>query len=155
VTLWESRDLPVLSALDSSENEHIRLGYLSVRGASETLGLDVTDDEIHESILTLGDLDYIEGEFNPESGYGGFFSKLKVTGRGYQVLGQWPFFIEMTPATLATLLERFADEAATEEEADNARKAASYIRSLSGAAVKAALKVAMVEGVKLATGLHL
>ncbi len=155
MTLWERRDFPVLRALVEKKDadENLRHGFVGLDGAAETLDLDLLNDEIHEAILALGDVGYVEYEFNAESGFGGFFTHVKVTGRGYQLLGEWPYFTEMTPATLATLLERFADKAATEEEATNARKAASFIRTLSGTAVKAALRVAMVEGFKMAAGL--
>jgi hypothetical protein len=43
----------------------------------------------------------------------------------------------VSPATLALLLERLADEAATDEEATNLRRAARYVRSLTKASVRA------------------
>ena len=58
----------------------------------------------------------------------------------------------MTPAALAELLERFAEEAATEEESTNARRAAAYLRTLPEAAFRAALRTVMIEGTKALLG---
>ena len=158
MTLWETRDLPVLrsiAAFAESDDELRRRGVFGVGSgnAGEGLGLDLTDGEVHDALYTLADAGYVTFRVWMETGNSKHFLDLRVTGRGSQALGEWPFFTEMTPATLAALLERFADEAATEEESDNARKAASYIRSLSGTVVTTALRVAMVEGFKIAVGL--
>jgi hypothetical protein len=152
VTLWERRDFPVLRALVDLDDENVRAGYLSLSGDSKTgaLGLELSDAEIHDSLLTLREADYVHFELHPESGFGAGITRLQVTGAGFQALGEWPFFTEATPATLAALLERFADEAPTEEEGENARRAAQYVRGVSGDAFKAALKTVVVEGVKAA-----
>ena len=56
----------------------------------------------------------------------------QVTGRGQQALGEWPLFDQIaSPETLALLLERLAEEAPSDEEANNLRKAATYARSLA------------------------
>lgn len=153
MTVWERRDLPVLSALENAEDQELRAGYLDISLAHETLGVGLTSSEIHDSILTLGEAGYIEYDVGYETGNGGLFTTLKVTGRGQQALGEWPFFTEMTPATLAELLDRFADEAPTDEEAEHARSAADYIRSLSAAAIKAVMRTVVVEGTKATLGL--
>jgi hypothetical protein len=67
-----------------------------------------------------------------------------------QARGQWPWFNETWPATIATLLERLADEAPSAEEGDNARKAASYLRTLPPAVMTSVLRTVMVEGAKVA-----
>jgi hypothetical protein len=48
------------------------------------------------------------------------------------------------------LLERLADEAPSAEEGDNARKAASYLRTLPPAVMTSVLRTVMVEGAKVA-----
>jgi hypothetical protein len=153
VNVWERRDLPVLSALATTEDQHVRAGFLDLSLAQSTLGVDLTNSEAHDAILTLGDVGYVEYDIGYETGNGGLFNKLKVTGRGQQALGEWPLFTEVTPATLAELLDRFADEAPTDEEADNARTAAAYVRSIPAAAFKAVVRTVMVEGAKGAAGL--
>ena len=54
-------------------------------------------------------------------------------------------------ATFAELLERFAEEAATEDESTNARRAAAYLRTLPGA-FRAALRPVMIAGTKALFG---
>jgi hypothetical protein len=152
VNAWEQRDLPVLAALANTEDQHVRRGYLDISLARETLGLDLTSSEIHDAVLTLGDAGYVGYDIDYETGNGGLFTQLKVTGRGKQALGDWPLFTEVTPATLAALLDRLADEAPTDEEAENARTAATYIRSLPVAAFKAAMRTVIVEGTKASLG---
>ena len=158
MTIWERRDYPVLRALADSRDESVRAGHLDLNASRErgTLGLDLSDSEIHDALLTLGEADYVNFQLHPESGFGALFTHLQVTEAGYQALGEWPFFTEVTPATLAELLERFAAEAPSEEEAANARHAADYVRRLSGDAFKAAVRTMIAEsikaGVRLAAG---
>ena len=153
MSVWERRDLPLLAALSTTDDQNLRSGFLDISLAQEMLGLDLRNGEIHDSILTLDDTGYVMYDLEYETGDGGLFTKLKVTGRGQQALGEWPLFTEITPATLAELLERFADEAATDEEAANARSAASYIRSIPAATFKAVVRTVMVEGTKASLGL--
>ena len=150
---WERRDLPVLAALANTEDQHVRSGYLDISLAQKTLGLDLTNSEIHDAVLTLGDAGYVGYDIGYETGNGGLFTQLKVTGRGKQALGDWPLFTEVTPMTLAALLDRLADEAPTDQEADNAHQAATYIRSLPVAALKAVMRTVLVEGTKASLGL--
>jgi hypothetical protein len=158
MTQWERRDYRALRALVETDNDDVRSGYLGLSGGRQrgTLGLDLSDGEIHDSLLTLGEAGYVHFDRSLSSGAHATFTHLEVTGAGYQALGEWPFFTEVTPATLAEMLERFADEAPTEEEAGNARRAADYVRRLSGDAFKAAVKTIVVEsakaGVRLAVG---
>jgi hypothetical protein len=55
-------------------------------------------------------------------------------------------------ATLAELLERFAEEAATEDESTNARRAAAYLRTLPEAVFRAALRTVMIAGTEALFG---
>jgi hypothetical protein len=140
VTVWQRRDLPVLQALSTSEDTYVREGYVMLgqgRG-SEALGLELTDGEIHDAILTLADAGYVDFKRQYESGPGAHFTNFSVTGRGQQALGEWPLFDTIaSPETLALMLERLAEEAPTDEEADNLRRAANYVRTLSVPALRA------------------
>jgi hypothetical protein len=143
-TAWERRDLQVLQLF-------ARPGTIDAHGAftlSEArlreLGVDLTVDEMLQSIHALADLDYVDGhgwiEGVPDVlprdepfevpldhfEYRHFF----VTGRGLRALGEWPSFTDLTPATLAALLERLADESADQAQADETRAAAWDIRVL-------------------------
>lgn len=146
MTVWERRDLPVLRALTTSDDTYVREGHLTIghgRG-KEALGLDLTDGEIYDSILTLGDAGYVDFRVQLETGPGAHFTSLTVEGRGQQALGEWPLFDTIaSPETLALLLERLAEEAPTDEEADNMRRAATYVRKLGGPALQAFVTGAM------------
>jgi hypothetical protein len=153
---WERRDVPVLRALAETEDENLRHGFLELSrhggAAGQRLGLDLTDTEIYDAILALGDAYYIEGEIAYHGG-GAMVTHLSVTGYGEQALDEWPLFDELTPSTLALLLERLAAEAPTPEERSSAKRAATYARSLTPAAVKAAARTALVMGAKAGIGL--
>lgn len=60
---WDDRALPVLVALNESTDRNLRGGILPVgpgnQGAA-VLGLELSDDAIHDTILQLGDLGYVE-----------------------------------------------------------------------------------------------
>jgi hypothetical protein len=139
MTAWERRDLPVLQALATSDDEDIRQGVLQL-DAEKKLGLDLTIEDVYDAVLTLADADYIEGELQHESGRSILITRFQVTGRGQQALGEWPLFDQLaSPQTLALLLERLAEEAPTDEEAGNLRRAAQYARGLAASTVRAAL----------------
>jgi hypothetical protein len=99
VSLWESRDYPVLLALAVSDDNDLLHGFLQLGGgqAGERLGLQLSDEEIYTSVLVLGDADYLMGEMNPETGNNAFFTKLCVTGSAQQALGEWPLFGDPSP----------------------------------------------------------
>lgn len=135
MTIWETRDLPVLQAL-ASDHEDTAHGLLDVEDG--VLELDLTAGEIHDAILTLADVGYVDGHAQYSSGPSVAFTRLSVTGRGQQALGEWPLFDDLaSPETLARLLEQLAEEAPTDEEADNLRRAAGYARSVGAASLRA------------------
>lgn len=156
MTLWEGRDLPVLRALAEPIDEQVRDGYLWLTGeatGAERLGVTLSNTEIWDAILTLADAGYVTCEAH-ETNYRGGFTHLSVTGRGLQALGQWPLFEEIaSPATLALLLERLAEEAPSEEESSNMRRAASYVRKLSVPVVRAAATGALTWWVRHQAGI--
>jgi hypothetical protein len=156
VTVWETRDLPVLRALTTSDDENLRHGVLHLRSTPSPLGVDLSPSEMHDALADLWDAGYIECTVQYESGpiAGALFNGLRVTGRGQQALGQWPLFDEIaSPATLALFLERLADQAPTTEEASNLRRAAAYARKLSAASLRAAAVGALAHVVRNALGL--
>ena len=153
-TVWERRDLPLLQALATSDDPRLRHGYLYLWGDDQTpLGLPFEADELHDAILTLTDAELVEGSPHYETGPGASFTRFRVTGRGQQVLGQWPGFVDVSPLTMAALLDRLAEQAATEEERTNARRAAEYVRSLRSGAFRAAATAAMSQLARIAVGL--
>ncbi len=140
MTVWEQRDLPVLQTLATSDDVYLRDGYafLGHGRGKELFRLELSDGEIHDAMLTLADAGYVEFDVTYETGPGALFTNVAVTGRGEQALGQWPLFDTIvSPETLALMLERLALEAPTEEEATNMRRAASYVRTVSAATLRA------------------
>ena len=155
MTIWERRDFPVLQALAKSTDEDLREGFLSLGGTGgKRLGLDdLADDEIHDAILTLGDAGYVEARVEYHTGGGAIFTHLRLTGRGLQALGEWPLFDEISsPETLAMLLEHLAEEAPSDEEEANLRRAARYARSVSASTLKAAAVGATSQLARIALG---
>ena len=110
-TRWEQRALPVLRALANPTGHYIREGILFVgHGRDSELGVDLPAGFLHDTILQLADLGYVQlNEVNYEGGGGATFLGLRITGRGLQVLGQWPRFEALiSPGTLAAVLEQLS-----------------------------------------------
>ncbi len=156
MSVWTERDLPVLEALAAPDDKHLRLGYLSIghgRG-SEALRVTLNDDAIYDSLLTLRDACYVEFDMQLETGPGAHFTQLAITGAGYQALGEWPLFDEITsPETIARLLEHLAEEAPTQDETQNMRRAAHYVRSLGGDAFRRFVVGAVAAVIRAQVGL--
>lgn len=140
MTLWESRDFPVLDYLAERGPQ---VGFWT-QSRSEQPSPDIaglTDADVHRAIETLLDAGYVSSPFQQLDGSGQcFFQDLAVTGQGKQVLGLWPLFDVLgSPAALAGTLDTLALEAATEEERTALRKAASVVGHLAPEMVKATL----------------
>jgi hypothetical protein len=131
--------MPMLQALANPGDPRVRDGYLSLgRGRAEkSLGLGLPDEIVHDTILQLADADYVEYKaLDYEIPNGASFTGLRVTGRGMQVLGEWPRFeLLVSPLTLAALLEVLA-EYAPEEEAKEMKRAASFVKRVAGTTLK-------------------
>lgn len=154
MTVWERRDLPVLRALVTSEDENVRQGFLSISASDEQpLGLDLTAAEVYEAVLALRDADYIEGELEHEGAQSALVTHFHVTGRGQQALGEWPLFDQLaSPATLALLMERLAEESSG-EEAQSLRRAARYLGGFTASTLKAAAIGAAAHVARVGLGL--
>jgi hypothetical protein len=153
MTVWEHRDLPVLLALATSEDENVRQGFLNLSDG-HPLELDMGSAEIYAAVLALHDAGYIEGEIQHQGSHGALVTHFQVTGRGQQALGQWPLFDELaSPATLALLLERLAEEASSIEEAGSLRRAATYVGGLTASTLRGAATAALAHVVRVHLGL--
>jgi hypothetical protein len=138
--LWEDRALPLLVALTRSDDQQLRDGILMLgHGQGTFLGLDLADELILMTVLQLGDLGYVEyNNVELEGGSGAIITGLHVSGRGLQLLGQWPRFRALvTPATLAAAIEHLANYASP-EEATVLRRAAAAVRRMGAAGLKSA-----------------
>jgi hypothetical protein len=139
---WEDA-LAVLASIaeptDYALREHAYL-WLSA-DHREPLGLDMEYGKVHDALLALDDLGYIEsGEWQYSSGPGLSINNVRVTGRGMQALGQWPaLHTAMTPASLAHLLEALAPYAADDEKAGRLREAAVAARQMTAQSLRRAV----------------
>lgn len=139
---WEERALPVLAGLNESADPNLSGGILPVgpgKQGAAVLGLELSDDAIHDTILQLGDVGYAEyNDISYTTGGSATFIGLRVTGRGLQVLGQWPTFEALvSPTTLAAVVDRLAEYAAP-EEAPLMKRAAGVIRRVGAAGLRSA-----------------
>lgn len=149
MSIWERRDLPVLRWLN--ENPPY-VGMLETNWVSEDKHPDfehLTQADVDVAVQTLGDAGYVTWRDEGRDGGGGCHRlDFLVTGRGKQVLGEWPRFDALGESgELAAILERLAELAPTDEEASNYRKTAGLLRRggtfALGAALKGALGVAV------------
>jgi hypothetical protein len=130
VTLWASRDEPVLRYLAEHPppDGAVWVNRMSEQPRAGLRGL--TDAEFFRAIEMLGDAGYIVWRYSEGSGGGEWvFTDVQVTGTGKQVLGLWPRFDALgSPGELAALLEALAYDAPTEEERTNLQRAATAVR---------------------------
>jgi hypothetical protein len=136
---WTDRAVPILKALETptdpqlAQSKILSLGH----GGAEALGVDLTDDVVYDTILHLADAGYLSwDELSRSGGRSAHFLGLRITGRGLQVLGQWPRFeLLISPLTFAALLDALADYA-PEDEAKSIRHAADIVRSVAATAFR-------------------
>jgi hypothetical protein len=138
---WTERALPVLEALNKpSDPQFVESRILTLgRGRGrKTLGLELSEEAIYETVLQLADAGYVEySHVTFPQPAGAHVFGLIVSGRGMQILGEWPRFeLFISPQTLAALLEALADYV-PEEEAKPMRRSARFIRKMAGTSLKA------------------
>jgi hypothetical protein len=69
MTVWEARDLPVLTALATSDDPALREGFLRIGDSvDDVLGIDLSAGQVHDAILTLQDAGYVEAELSYSGG---------------------------------------------------------------------------------------
>ena len=137
---WTDRAMPVLRALHApTDPQFVQTRTLSVgRGrGTKTLDVGLSDDALYDTILQLRDAGYVEYDditFHHPAGAHVF--GLRVSGRGLQVLGEWPRFEQLiSPLTMAALLEQLADFV-PEEEAEPMRRSASLVKRMAGTVLR-------------------
>ncbi len=148
---WTDRALPVLRALEAPTDPYFadtRILSLRHRRPEGALDLALSDDAVYDTILQLDDAGYVEyHEISREGGGGAHIIGLRVSGRGLQVLGEWPRFeLLISPLTFAALIEALADYA-TDEEATWMRQAADTVK---GVGITAFRSLALGTGGQLA-----
>lgn len=140
-THWESVALPVLQHIVEKEDALRERGLLQLglgQNGAKWLGLDVDDGELFDTLYQLQDLGYVSFNVTLEGGPGALFIDLRLTGRGLQVLGEWPRFEAWSsPATLAAFAEQLAQFVAPDDRT-RLERAAAYLRSQAPGAIKGA-----------------
>jgi hypothetical protein len=136
---WNERALPVLQALRTRDAAYGAASAIKVfKGHGNDLGLDLSAGVIQDTILQLTEAGHVECDetHGIGGGHGMIFVGLRVTGRGLQVLGEWPRFEAMiSPATLATLVDALA-EYATTDDAEQMHHAAKVIRRIAATGLR-------------------
>lgn len=155
-THWESTALPLLEHLVAKERALRDRGLLELgagQGGAEWLELPMTDGELHETLHQLRDLDYVGFKVERAGGPSAIFLDLRLTGRGLQVLGEWPRFEAWTsPPTLAAFADQLA-EFASPDDRTRLERAAVYLRSQAPGAIKGAAIAATSQLVRNVLGL--
>jgi hypothetical protein len=138
MSVWSDRDLPVLRYLHehAPRDELLSTNWHSKAAHPDLPGL--TEQDVHVAVETLVDeglIHYRNDSWNTAGGV--HWIGLQITGSGLQALGQWPVFDMLTsPEELGLLLDGLAEMAATEEEENNLREAATTARSKSADALR-------------------
>ena len=137
---WTDRAVPVLRAIQSpldSQFDQSRILSLDRGRAEKSLGVALSDDVVYDTILQLGDAGYVEyNDITLHHPAGAHIMGLRLTGRGMQVLGEWPRFeLLVSPLTFAALLDALADFA-PEEEARAMRRASEIVKKMAAATLR-------------------
>jgi hypothetical protein len=155
-THWESVALPVLQALVDKEEALRDRGLLQLgvgQDGAKWLGLDIDQGELFDTLHQLQDLGYVSFNVTLVSGPGALFLDLRLTGRGLQVLGEWPRFEAWaSPATLAAFAEQLA-QFVSPDDRTRLERAAAYLRSQAPGVVKGAAIAAGSQLVRSALGI--
>jgi len=155
-THWEAAALPVLQQLVEKEGALRERGLLQLglgQEGAKWLGLDIDDGELFDTLHQLQDLGYVSFNLTLESGPGALFLDLHLTGRGLQVLGEWPRFEAWSsPATLAAFAEQLA-QFVSPDDRTRLERAAQYLRSQASGAIKRAAIAAGSQMARNALGL--
>jgi hypothetical protein len=140
-THWESVALPVLQTLVEKEDALRERGLLQLglgQDGAKWLGLDIDEGELFDTLYQLQDLGYVSFNVTLDGGPGALFLDLRLTGRGLQVLGEWPRFEAwVSPATLAAFAEQLAQFVAPDDRT-RLERAATYLRSQTPGAIRGA-----------------
>jgi hypothetical protein len=151
---WAGRAVPILAAIRDTDNQTIRNGiFYFHRRDADPLGLGLTGVDVHQTLLQLRDARYVSFDVEYAMPDGIAMTHFELTGRGMQVLGEWPRFELLTsPTTLATIIESLAGYASP-QEAPQMRKAAKTIRGVGASALRAFVTGAGAAAARHALGL--
>jgi hypothetical protein len=134
MTRWDDVDEPVLRWLagESSSFIHAWQLQLTIRPdpppSDEVAGL--SERQVDEALTRLGDHGLIDGNRMETIGYS-VWSRLRVTGLGQQVLGEWPELDRLNTAEgLRLLLAKIAEQSSDADEQADYRRAVGFLTSI-------------------------
>jgi hypothetical protein len=150
MTLWQEVDEPVLRWLAGERSSFIN-GWqlkLTIRPdpprSEEVPGLD--ERQVDGALVRLRDHGLVDGK-REEFGAFAVWSRLRVTGVGQQILGEWPELDRLNSAEgLRLLFDRMADEAENPEERSGLKRLIAFMVSIGDGVVEKTFNEAAAAG---------
>ena len=155
MSLWDERDEPVLRHLAGHPPQNNVLTTHRFATAPHDGMPALTQAQVHRAIETLHDAGYVSSDGEQLSGGGGaLWTHFQVTGAGKQALGLWPKFDALgSPGELADILDALADNAPTEEESSNLKRAAAAVRRAAPGVVRGIAVAGLGAGARAVLGI--
>jgi hypothetical protein len=151
VTRWDEVDWPVLRWLADQPSSFIhcwglRLTIRPDPAPSEDVpGLD--ERQVDEALMLWAGHGVIEGNRKESVAYASW-TRLRVTGLGKQVLGEWPELDRLNSAeSLRLLLATMAEQSTDRNEQADYRRVSGFLASIGDSIVDQTLKTAADAGV--------
>lgn len=155
MSLWDERDEPVLRWLVENPSPVNMLSTHRFGSAARDGVPSLTQAQVHLAVETLNDAGYVSsGDAQADGGGGVLWTGFFVTGAGKQALGLWPRFDALgSPGELADILDALAENAPTEEQASNLKRAAAAVRRMAPGVVRALAVAGLSAGARAALGM--
>ena len=155
MSLWDERDEPVLRWLvENPPRANILSTHRSVTALHDGVR-SVNQAQFHRAVETLRDAGYIASDDPQSEGGGGVhWTRFQVTGGGKQALGLWPRFDALgSPGELADILDALAENAPTEEQASNLKRAAAAVRRAAPTVLRGIAVAGLSAGARAVLGI--
>jgi hypothetical protein len=153
MTLWDERDEPALRWLsDKPPHGNILATHRTDTAPHEGVPT-LTRSQFHRAVQTLRDAGYVASD-EPQGQGGVHWTRFQVTGAGKQALGLWPRFDALgSPGELADILDALAENAPTEEQASNLKRAAAAVRRAAPGVIRGLAVAGLSAGARAALGI--
>ena len=155
MTLWDERDEPVLRWLvDNPPRANMLMTHRSATAPHDGVP-SLTRAQVHRAVETLHDAGYLSSDGDQADGGGGaLWTRFQVTGAGKQAVGLWPRFDALGfPGELADIIDALAENAPTEEQASNLKRAAAAVRRAAPGVVRGIAVAGLSAGARAVLGL--
>jgi hypothetical protein len=150
MTRWSEIDEPVLHWLSAQHSSFIHSWQLKLTIRPEAPpseeGPALDEREVDQALTRLVDHGLIDGKRTETIAFA-YWSRLRMAGLGWQVLGEWPELDRLSSAAgLRLLLARLADEAGDTEEGTALRRLVGFMASVGDGVVQRAVDDALGAG---------